>query len=61
VRVRSLAPRGEGWVAAVEAAGEVYDVSVRVEEGEPTHLTCSTQRLRRPKRYVAGTPRARGG
>jgi len=60
VRVRSVAGDGEGWLALVEAAGEVYEVDVRVEEGEPTHLTCSTQRLRRPKRYVAGSPRARG-
>ena len=29
------------------------------EEGELTHLTCSTETLRRPKRYVAGSPRAR--
>ena len=43
----------------VEAAGRVYEVDVRREEGEPTHLTCSTTALRRPRRYVAGTLRAR--
>ena len=59
VLVRSIQAAGDEWVAHVEAAGTVYDVGVRVEEGEATHLTCSTQRLRRPKRYVAGTPRAR--
>jgi hypothetical protein len=59
VIVRTIRAAEEGWSAEVEAAGSVYDVEVRVEEGEPTHLTCSTQRLRRPKRYVAGIPRAR--
>ena len=41
------------------AAGTAYEVDVHVEEGAPTHLTCSTSRLSRPKRFVAGTPRAR--
>ena len=40
-------------------AGTVYEVDVRREEGDPTHLTCSTSRLRRPSRYVAESPRAR--
>ena len=60
VGVRSIAPDGERWRADVVAAGTGYDVDVDVEEGGPTHLTCSTSRLSRPKRYVAGTPRARG-
>lgn len=60
VGVRSIAPDGERWRADVVAAGTGYDVDVHVEEGGPTHLTCSTSRLSRPKRYVAGTPRARG-
>jgi hypothetical protein len=59
VQVRSIEPAGEGWHAEVEAGGAVYDVDVRREEGEPTHLTCSTAALKRPKHYVAGTPRAR--
>ncbi len=59
VLVRSIRPAGEAWVGEVEAAGTLYEVDVGVEQGEATHLTCSTQRLRRPKRYVAGTPRAR--
>ena len=57
--VRSLEPAGEGWSALVRAAGVDYEVDVRREEGEPTHLTCSTEQLRRPNRYVAGSPRAR--
>ena len=59
VLVRSVTPVAGGWTAAVDAPGARYDVDVHLEEGEPTHLTCSTERLRRPKRYVAGSPRAR--
>ena len=60
VRVRSIVPDGGRWRADVAAAGTAYEVDVHLEEGAPTHLTCSTSRLSRPKRYVAGTPRARG-
>jgi len=65
VRVRSVAPEGEGWRADVDASGTAYEIAVHLEEGAPTHLTCSTARLSRPKHYVAelrvgGIPRARG-
>ena len=53
VRVRSIAADGAPWRAEVDAAGTLYEVEVRLEEGAPTHLTCSTSRLSRPKRYVA--------
>ena len=59
VRVRSIEHVGEGWRAEVEAGGDVYDVDVRRELGEATHLTCSTPDLKRPTHYVAGSPRAR--
>ena len=59
VDVTACEPVTEGWAAVVAAGGVLYDVEVRREEGEPTHLTCSTEVLRRPKRFVAGTPRAR--
>jgi hypothetical protein len=59
VIVRRIEPAGEGWSAEVGAGGAVYDVAVHVEAGEPTHLTCATQQLRRPRRYVAGSPRER--
>jgi len=59
VLVSSIAGEGGRWRAAVAAAGTAYEVDVHVEEGAPTHLTCSTGRLSRPKRFVAGTPRAR--
>ena len=52
VVVRSIAPGGDGWLAVVEA-GAVHEVAVHVEEGALTHLTCSTARLSRPRRYVA--------
>jgi hypothetical protein len=58
--VRSLEREAAGaWRAVVRAAGVDYDVDVRREEGAPTHLTCSAEELRRPARYVAGSPRAR--
>jgi hypothetical protein len=60
VRVHSVARDGDGWRAEVGTAGSAYEVDVHVEEGAPTHLTCSTSRLSRPKRFVAGTPRVRG-
>jgi len=59
VRVRSLDRAGEDWRAEVEAGGTVYEVDVHRELGEATHLTCSTATLKRPNRYVAGSPRAR--
>jgi hypothetical protein len=60
VRLRSIERDGVRWRAIASAGGTDYEVEVHVEEGSPTHLTCSTSRLSRPKRYVAGTPRARG-
>ena len=59
VHVRKIAKAGEGWRAQVEVEGAVYDVDVRREQGEPTHLTCSTAELKRPSHYVAGSPRVR--
>ena len=53
VRVRSIVRDGERWRVDVGAAGTAYEVEVQVEEGAPTHLTCSTVKLSRPKHYVA--------
>ena len=47
-----------GWRVRLAAAKVVYEVDVRREEGEPTHLTCSAVELRRPKRFVAESPPA---
>ena len=60
IKVRSVARAGDGWRADVEAAETHYEVEVHVEEGAQTHLTCSTGRLSRPKRYVGEILRARG-
>ena len=62
--VLSIGRTAAGWDATVRCRGLDYDVEVRREEGEPTHLTCSTEQLRRPKHYVAelraaGSPPAR--
>jgi hypothetical protein len=59
VGVRSIVSAGAGWRADVEAAGTAYEVDVHIEEGAPTHLTCSTRRLSRPKHYVGEILRAR--
>jgi hypothetical protein len=59
VHVDGVERSGAGWSAVVEAGGAAYDVEVSVEESEATHLTCSSDRLRRPKHFVAGTPRVR--
>lgn len=59
VQIVRFQPAGEEWRADVEAADLVYEVVVRREEGEATHLTCSTQKLSRPSRYVAEILRAR--
>jgi len=60
IKVRSIARAGDGWRADVAAADADYEVEVHVEEGAQTHLTCSTNRLSRPKRYVGEILRARG-
>jgi hypothetical protein len=60
VVVRSLTAENSGWRALVDAGADVYEVAVEVEEGSPTHLTCSTNRLSRPKRYAGEILRAPG-
>jgi hypothetical protein len=60
VSVRSVAQSEQGWLVTVAAAEGEFEVDVSREEGEPTHLTCSTSVLRRPRHYVAGKPRVAG-
>ena len=60
VRVARIEPDGDGWRARVATPTDEFEVGVRREHGEATHLTCSTEQLRRPSRFVAGTPRGRG-
>jgi hypothetical protein len=60
VRLTGLRRAGRGWTAsATTAGGREWEVGVERVEGEPLHLTCSAAELRRPRRYVAGSPRAR--
>ncbi len=59
VQVVRFESAGEDWRADVEAGKAVYEVVVRREEGKATDLTCSTQKLSRPSRYVAEILRAR--
>jgi hypothetical protein len=59
VRLVRSEPGASGWRIALEAQGTIWEVDVRREEGEPTHLTCSTPRLSRPRHYVAERPAAR--
>ena len=60
VRLLSSRRDGEQRLVAFAAAGTTWEVDVRREEGQLTHLTCDATELRRPRRYVAGTPRERG-
>ena len=48
-----------GWRVRLDAGGAEHVVDVRLEEGEPTHLTCSAVELRRPRRFVAESPPVR--
>lgn len=59
--VRLVSERGEGGrrLVAFAVAEATWEVEVRREEGELIHLTCDASELRRPRRYVAGTPRER--
>ncbi len=52
----ALAPRPAGAFVCTRQRVD-YVVDVRREDGEPTHLTCSAVQLRRPKRFVAESPR----
>lgn len=60
--VRFVSSRGsaENRLVVFAARGVEWEVEVRRVEGELTHLTCDAAELRRPRRYVAGAPRARG-
>jgi len=59
VQVTRIRFAGDDCRAELMAGEAIYDVRVRREEGEPTHLTCSTRKLSRPARYVAEILRVR--
>jgi hypothetical protein len=43
----------DGNVVVLEAGGKRYEAEVTEEAGEPSYLTCSSERLARPLRHVA--------
>ena len=59
VQVTRIRFAGDDCRAELMAGEAIYDVRVRREEGESTHLTCSTRKLSRPARYVAEILRVR--
>jgi len=55
--------RNDGaWTVAISASGRgIQEVDLREEHGELEHLTCSSEGLRRPRRFVVSARRARPG
>lgn len=49
--------RADGWLVRFEVSGEVHDVAVAAELGEPTYLTCDAASPSRPRRFVPLTHR----
>ena len=49
--------RADGWLVRFEVSGEVHEVAVAVELGEPTYLTCDAASPSRPRRFVPLTHR----
>lgn len=44
--------RNDGWEVTFEAAGRSHAVSVEEERGDLMPMTCSSEALKRPRRYV---------
>ncbi len=42
----------DGWTVAFEAGGELHEFRVVAVEGEPVYMTCDSDELKRPIRYV---------
>ena len=42
----------DGWLVRFEVSGEVHEVVVAAELGEPTYLTCDAVSPSRPRRFV---------
>jgi hypothetical protein len=55
VSVAGVRRTGDGWRVdvAADVAGDVHEVDVAVELGEPAFLTCRAEVPRRPRRFVA--------
>jgi hypothetical protein len=52
LRLLSSEPEADGWVVRFEVSGEVHEVAVAAELGEPTYLTCDAASPSRPRRFV---------
>jgi hypothetical protein len=63
LRVVAAHRRADGvWTVAISARGRgIQEVDLREELGELVHLTCSSEQLRRPRRFVVTARRARPG
>ena len=63
IRLVSAHRRNDGaWTVALAARGRgIEEVDLREELGELVHLTCSSEELRRPRRFVVTGRRARPG
>ncbi len=46
-------PEAEGWLVRFEVNGEVHEVVVATELGEPTYMTCDAVSPSRPRRFVS--------
>ena len=53
----SSEPEADGWLVRFEVSGEVHEVAVAAELGEPTYLTCDAASPSRPRRFVPLTHR----
>ena len=52
VRRRSARRRETARVVTLEAAGESHELEVTRVEGEPMYLTCDSEEMKRPVRFV---------
>jgi hypothetical protein len=53
----SSEPEADGWLVRFQVSGEVHEVAVAAELGEPTYLTCDAASPSRPRRFVPLTHR----
>jgi hypothetical protein len=52
LRLAGSESSGNGWEVTFAAAGETHRFHVVREEGEPMYLTCESEEMKRPFRYV---------
>jgi hypothetical protein len=52
LRLAGMERDDDGWRVRFEAAGETHELRVVRHEGEPMYLTCDSDEMKRPIRYV---------